>query len=99
MHTRTDDSDGDCRRQRLAARANDIDAANSDVARLIVDEVINDQVVDRYADASLFAQFGRERPETQPGGFWADERPKTGGRSRPNCARRETRQGLAALSI
>jgi len=45
------------------------------------------------------AQFGRERPEAKPGGFWADQRPKTGGRSRPNCARRETRPGLAALSI
>ena len=45
------------------------------------------------------AQVGRERPEAQPGGFWADQRPKTGGRSRPNCARRETRKGLAALSI
>ncbi len=48
---------------------------------------------------STLAQVGRERPEAQPVGVWADQRPKTGGRSRPNCARRETRSGLAALSI
>jgi len=44
----------------------------------------------------VFAQGGRERPEAEPRGFWADQRPKTGGRSRPPCARRERRKGLAA---
>jgi len=62
---------------------------------LLLDATVSNAVT---IDVAL-AQFGRERPEAQPGGFWADQRPKTGGRSRPSCARRETRRGLAALSI
>jgi hypothetical protein len=60
-----------------------------------VDVCIDERLIIDVAVAKVW----RERPEAQPGGFWADQRPKTGGRSRPNCARRETRPGLAALSI
>ena len=59
-------------------------------------------IIDAVGDVDrklALAQFGRERPEAQPGGFWADQRPKTGGRSRPNCARREPSRGLVALFI
>jgi hypothetical protein len=39
------------------------------------------------------AQGGRDRPEAEPRGFWADQRPKTGGRSRPSLGLRSAQGG------
>ena len=59
--------------------------------------VIGSVVADVGSEVRL-AQGGRERPEAKPRRFWADQRSKTGGRSRPPCARRENCAGLAASS-
>ena len=75
----------------------DTDVALGDDAG--VDVGLVTEVVDEVDTRHVLAQGGRERPEAEPRRFWADQRPKTGGRSRPPCARREVRKGLAASSM
>ena len=72
----------------VVTKADGDDAVNP-IATNVYDVVVKrvDVVVDNELVVDIaVAQFGRERPEAQPGGFWAGQRPKDRGRSRPNRA-------------